>query len=102
MNELLERNTETIEALCRRYGVATLEVFGSAAGEDFDPERSDLDFLVTFHPCEQMGPADQYFGLLFALQETFGRQVDLVCANAMKNPYFIEEVNSTRRSLYAA
>lgn len=45
------RHREAIAALCRRHGVARLEVFGSAArGEDFDPARSDADFLVEFTP----------------------------------------------------
>ena len=46
--------------------------------------------------------ADQYFGLLSALQELFERNVDLVCASALRNPYFIKAVNATRKALYAA
>ncbi|MCL2384639.1 MAG: nucleotidyltransferase domain-containing protein, partial [Alphaproteobacteria bacterium] len=40
-----------LAALCRRFDVARLEVFGSAArGTDFDLEKSDIDFLVTLGP----------------------------------------------------
>jgi len=102
MLDLIEEKREPLEALCRRFHVARFEVFGSAAVGAFDPARSDLDFLVTFLQTERMGPADQYFGLLFALQELFGRRVDLVCAEAMRNRFFIEEVNRTRKVLYAA
>jgi hypothetical protein len=43
---------DALAALCRRYGVTRLEVFGSAArGAGFDPNRSDADFLVTFSPA---------------------------------------------------
>lgn len=36
-------------AICRRFGVRRLDVFGSASrGTDFDPEHSDVDFLVEF------------------------------------------------------
>jgi predicted nucleotidyltransferase len=35
-----------IAALCERHGVAHLELFGSAAGPQFNPETSDFDFLV--------------------------------------------------------
>ena len=45
------RHRDTLAALCRRHGVARLDVFGSAArGLDFDPERSDVDLLVEFAP----------------------------------------------------
>ncbi len=48
--DIAEKRQDLI-ALCRRYGVKRLEVFGSAArGADFDPTRSDADFLVTFSP----------------------------------------------------
>jgi len=42
-----ERRTE-VAALCEKYGVKRLDLFGSAAGERFDPEVSDLDFVVSF------------------------------------------------------
>jgi predicted nucleotidyltransferase len=103
MISLIEDNRPAIEALCKRYGVARLEMFGSAADGTFDPKTSDLDFLVTFGPpAAGMDAADQYFGLLFDLQELFQRRIDLVCAKAMRNPYFIRSVNASRRVLYAA
>lgn len=102
MIQLIEEKREALRDLCRRFHVARLEAFGSAAEGGFDPARSDLDFLVTFDTSAVMGPSDQYFGLLFALQDLFGRNVDLVCASAMRNRFFIEEVNRTRQVLYAA
>lgn len=49
-----------------------------------------------------MGPADQYFGLLADLETLLDRPVDLVCVKAMRNPWFIQEVNRSRNLLYAA
>ena len=46
MASVLDSHLAEIPDLCRRYGVARLELFGSAAGDAFDPQRSDLDFLV--------------------------------------------------------
>jgi len=103
MIALVDDQRPAIEALCKRYGVARLEVFGSAADGTFDPQTSDVDFLVTFGPPpEGMDAADQYFGLLFDLEVLFGRRIDLVCEKAMRNPYFIRSVNAGRRGLYAA
>jgi len=51
MHAEILRHRETLVALCRRHGVARLDVFGSAArGVDFDPARSDVDLLVEFAP----------------------------------------------------
>jgi uncharacterized protein len=50
MISLIEDHLEEIVALCREYGVARLEVFGSAATGAFDPGRSDVDFLVEYAP----------------------------------------------------
>jgi len=70
---------EALAALCRRYGVRRLEVFGSAArGVDFDPDRSDFDFLVEFEPRTGLSPSEQFFGLREALEKLLGRPVDLV------------------------
>jgi len=47
----IEAKRGALAEICRRYGVARLEVFGSVArGARFDPNRSDADFLVTFAP----------------------------------------------------
>lgn len=102
MIPLIEQNLDVLVGLCRRYHVARLEVFGSAAREDQDTAARDLDFLVTFAPTEEMGPADQYFGLLFDLERHFDRPIDLVCASVLRNKYFIREVNQSRTTLYAA
>ena len=48
MANVLESHLDELPELCRRYGVSRLEAFGSATAEDFDPNKSDLDFLVDF------------------------------------------------------
>ncbi len=103
MIALIEDKMPEVERLCAKYNVLRFEVFGSAAtGEDFDPERSDFDFLVEFCRTEAINAADQYFGLLEELEGVFHRHVDLVESKAMRNPYFIKGVNETRKLIYAA
>ena len=83
--------------------MARLEVFGSAAEGDFDPARSDVDFLIEFGAGQDLGPwLTHYFEFRRNLEELLERTVDLVMPKAMKNPYFVREVNRTRRVLYAA
>lgn len=100
---LIEDNYEAIKKLCAQYRVQRLELFGSAlTGRNFDPEKSDLDFLVEFLPLKQGEYADAYFGLLEAIEKIFNKNIDLVMNRAIKNPYFLESINKNRKVLYAA
>jgi predicted nucleotidyltransferase len=101
MASVLDSHLAEIPALCRRYGVARLELFGSAASGEFDPQRSDLDFLVQFD-TDSSRLFDRYFGLKESLEALYGRRVDLVTAGSLRNPYFIEAVNRSRQLVYAA
>jgi uncharacterized protein len=102
MIDLIEKRRTELEELCRKHRVKTLEIFGSAADGSFDPVRSDLDFLVEFHPLEVGQPFACYFGLLEDLRTLFCRRVDLVVTRSMQNPHFIRSVERSRRLLYAA
>ena len=102
MISAITENREALEALCRRFRVRRLEVFGSATSAEFDPASSDLDFLVEFEELEPETYADTYFGLLEALSSLFQRKVDLVMPSAVKNPYFLESIERSRTLLYAA
>ena len=102
MIQLLLDKRDLIEALCRKYHVAKLEVFGSAADSSFEADRSDVDFLVEFLPDADLGPwLSQYFDLKEELEKLLGCNVDLVMPAAMRNPYFVRQANRTRRVVYA-
>lgn len=98
---MLDVRRSEVLPLCRRYGVRRLDLFGSATTDAFDPRRSDLDFLVEFDD-DPRHLFDRYFGLKESLEALYGRSVDLVTAGSLRNPYFIEAVAKTRRSVYAA
>lgn len=102
MQPIIEERRRELAELCERFGVRSLEVFGSAAGERFDPDSSDLDFLVDFHSVPPSVLADRYLGLLEALQSLFGKSIDLVMTAAIRNPYFLQGIESSRTLLYAA
>lgn len=102
MHALVGDGKPGLEEICERHGVGRLDLFGSAAGESFDPGNSDLDFVVSFAPQDPPRLFDRYFGLKEDLGELFGREVDLVMEGAMKNPYFARSVNESRIPLYAA
>ena len=103
MHPVVSSKKEELVGLCRQFGVARLEVFGSASTDTFDSGSSDVDFLVEFLPDQDLGPwMAHFFDFRTALEQCLGCKVDLVMPQAMKNPYFIQEVNRTRTLLYAA
>ena len=94
---------EAVAALCREYGVSRLELFGSAAREhDFNPQTSDIDFLVEFRPGHSMSALTQFFGLAQELETLLGRHVDLVEAASVKNPFVQAVINQSRVLVYGA
>lgn len=100
MHPVIEKHRAEIEALCRRYHVWRLDVFGSAARDDGEPR--DIDLLVEFDSAPGMGPADQYFGLLEALERLFDRPVQLVMRRSLRNPHLIRSIEETRKTLHVA
>ena len=102
MIDLIEQHRPKVAVLCSRFGVQSLEVFGSAADGAFDPAHSDIDFLVEFSQDDADSLFHRYFGLQEALEKLFARKVDLVTASALNNPYFIAAVNKSRQPVYAS
>ena len=102
MSSLLERNLEEITRLCSIYGVRRLAVFGSILREDFDPQRSDADFLVVFEPVSVAIRMKNYLGLRDALTSLLSRPVDLIENGAIRNPYILKSVAEQEQVLYAA
>src|SRR5713101_8129830 len=102
MIDLIEQHRAELIALCQQHHVRTLELFGSAVEGTFDPQRSDLDFLVDFLPLEAGQHSKAYFGLLAPVEALFHRRIHLVETRAIENPYFLKSVNESRTVFYAA
>lgn len=101
--KLIEMNIDKIAALCRKYKVAKLWVFGSILTPRFN-DNSDVDFSVNFDSetinSEGLDWADIFFDFLHDLEQLMGRRVDLVCDDAVKNPYFRNELDRTKYLIY--
>lgn len=89
-----------LSALCERYSVRRLALFGSALREDFDPRRSDLDFAVDFAHSSTLSPAQQYFDFKGALEQLFARPVDLVELRALAETRLKRLIQRTQRAVY--
>jgi uncharacterized protein len=102
MQSFVASSQAFLEQLCIKHGVARLFLIGSAARDDFDPQRSDLDFVVEFQSLATNNAADRFFGLLADLEDHFSRPIDLISYSAVRNPYLKQVIDRTRIPLYAA
>jgi predicted nucleotidyltransferase len=100
MIDLVEQRRKYIAELCRRHEVRRLELFGSAARGDFEPVKSDLDFVVQFTRTGYAGYADAFLDFAEALEKLFGRKVDLLTERMIRSPHFRAAVNASRQVVY--
>ena len=98
---IVERNIRKVIDLCKQYKVTSLYLFGSILTSRFGQE-SDVDFLVRFdkQAIKINDYADNFFDFQYALEDLLKRKVDLVCYDAIKNPYFRAEVDAKKQLIY--
>lgn len=99
--EIFSKHSEKIRDICKHFRVRELHLFGSALNTSFGSE-SDVDLLVSFERRGYEGSFQQYMGFKTSLENLFGRSVDLVSANHIRNPVFKDEVERTKKLIYAA
>ena len=96
-------NIDKIAALCKKYRVVKLWIFGSILTSRFN-ENSDVDFSVDFDSetinAGGLDWVDIFFGFMHELESLLGRKVDLVDEVAVKNPFFRKELDATKQLIY--
>lgn len=100
MQSMITNHTEKISGLCRKFGVVRLDVFGSAARNDFDPASSDIDLIASFARTNEPGYADRYLDFAESLEALFGRKVDLLTPGALRNCRFAETIKHESVPIY--
>ena len=102
MTSIVKEKIPQLVELCKKYKVVRMYLFGSAArGDDFDPATSDFDFLVAFsEDIPLLDYGDHYLDLHYALDELFGREVDLITERQLASPSFIANVERDKKVIY--
>lgn len=96
MNSLVKSNLSQIKALMIRYGVIRAHLLSSAATGTMTDE-SDIDFMVSFKPeLSYTDYGNNYFQLIYALQNLLKKDVDLVAEETITNPYLLESINKQK------
>jgi predicted nucleotidyltransferase len=91
---------DLISAFCRKWKIREFSLFGSVLRDDFGPD-SDVDVLVQLEkdaPWSLM----EWVDMIEELRQLFGRNVDLVDKDAMRNPFRRHHILNSREVLYAA
>jgi len=96
----IEFPEDRIADFCRRWKVVELALFGSVLRDDFRPD-SDIDVLVTFTPDCGWSLWD-LFDVREELHQMFGREIDLVEKDALRNPFRRHEILQNYKVVYAA
>lgn len=99
MIALIEGKKEEIAALCRRFNIQRLELFGSAAAGTFDPATSDLDFIVDLGEYDDTVHL-RYLDLIAEIEDLLGFSVHMITLGSIRNPYFREAVEEQRELVY--
>ncbi len=95
----LKNKIEDIAKLCKSHRVSKLFVFGSVLKESFS-EDSDIDLIVDFEDVSLEDYADNYFDLKEQLESIFNRPIDLLEEQAIRNPYFKNEIDKEKQLIY--
>jgi predicted nucleotidyltransferase len=96
---IIEKNVEDLKKLCILYNVDKMYLFGSALTVNFNNE-SDIDFLVKFKSIDLSIYFDNFLGLKENLEKLFGRKVDLIEEQTLRNPILIKSINSSKELVY--
>jgi predicted nucleotidyltransferase len=93
-------NYDNIDAICKKYQINELSIFGSSLRDDFN-KNSDIDILVSFNKNSNITLFD-IIELEKEFSELLNREVDIVEKEALKNPIRKDKILSTREIIYAA
>src|SRR5579859_8186272 len=94
----VEVDEARLAAICDKYGIAELKVFGSRARGQAAPDIN-IYILYTMRPGHRLGWEIEQ--LADELTELFGHTVDLVSVNAL-HPLMQPSVLAEARPVYAA
>ncbi|MBZ9628856.1 nucleotidyltransferase domain-containing protein [Psychroflexus sp. CAK1W] len=97
--KLEEKHIKNLKNLCDQYHVEKMYLFGSALTPDFNT-KSDIDFLVKFKPIDLADYFDNYIGFKENLKRLFGREIDLIEEQTLKNPILINSINENKELVY--
>lgn len=96
---IIEKNIDSLVSLCKQHKVKELYLFGSILTSRFSKD-SDIDMLVQFDNVDILEYADNYFDFKEKLEKVFGREIDLLENQAIRNPIFRKIIDRDKKIVY--
>nr|WP_315159491.1 nucleotidyltransferase domain-containing protein [uncultured Flavobacterium sp.] len=96
---IIDNNIDNVKNLCVLYNVEKMYLFGSSLNSSFN-EKSDIDLLVKFKQIELSKYFDNYINFKEKLESLFGREVDLIEEQTLKNPILIKSIDNSKELIY--
>ena len=94
-----DKYTSKISKLCKQYNVKRLFAFGSVLTDKFN-EKSDVDLIVEFDKSAVTDHFLTYFDFKYSLENIFGRPVDLLVEQPIRNSYLRKNIESSKTMIY--
>ena len=102
MIDFLLKKQDRLEFICKDLKVKNLYAFGSVLSDNFKQE-SDLDLLVSFSSDLSIKTyTNNYFKMYYQLKHLYKREIDLITDKSLKNPFFADQIDKTKKLLYAS
>ncbi len=100
IREEIEKNKKEFNTLCKSHKVKKLFAFGSGVTSQFDPVKSDFDFLVELDITDPIEKGETLLSLWDKFELFFNREIDLLTNASLRNPYLKREIESTKKLIY--
>ncbi len=100
MNNIILANIDEIGQFFKNHKIERAYAFGSVLKDKFD-DNSDIDILIKFKSgIDPLEKGELWWSLHDKLRDFFNREIDIVTENSLKNPYFIKELEKTKKLIY--
>ncbi len=98
--DLITRNIENINRICKEHQVEQLFIFGSVKTDKFN-DNSDIDILIQFsHLIDQAEYFENYMDFKEQMESVFNREIDIVENQAVRNPIFRKVLDREKILVY--
>ena len=100
MDKIISSNIDKINFFFEAHKIEKAYLFGSVTTDKFN-KHSDIDFLVKFKEgLKPLEKGELWWDLHDSLRDLFNRKVDIVTEGSLKNPFFIKELEKTKKMIY--
>lgn len=97
---LIKERPSYFTELCKKYSVDKMYAFGSSITDHFDPQSSDIDIVVNVDISDPADRGEALLSLWNQLEIFFGRKVDLLTEDSIRNPFLKSNIDRTKQLIY--